>query len=118
MKKKSFWLTNTSKRNVSLADLGLTVKAMSSVNLLDNRHYYYTLEQLQKSAATGSIFNKRKILFVRIVEPNIIKMNVPLIKETYLSSRQKSLYEIKEDNYEELNVSDEEFAAENADLTE
>lgn len=118
MKKKSFWLTNTSKRNVSLADLNLTIKAMSSINLLDTRHYYYTLEQLEKSAANGSLFKKRKFLFIRKTDPEMIKMNIPLNKETYISSRQKSLLEIKEEFYEELNVSDEQFAAENADLTE
>ncbi len=118
MKKKSFWLTNICNRNVSIADLNLTIKAFSSVNLLDKKHYYYTLEQLQKSATSGSIFKKRKILSVRQVDPVIMKMNVPLANETYINNRQRSILDIKEESYEELSLSDEQFAAENSDLAE
>jgi hypothetical protein len=112
----AFWLTNFTKRNVSLADLNLTVKAFSSVNLLDKKHYDYTLEQLIKSATQGSIFKKNNMLAVRQVAPVVIKMNVPFDRETFIPSRERSTFSIKEENYDELNVSDEEFAKENADL--
>lgn len=120
-KKKSkifFWVTNISKRNVSLADLNVTIKALSSVNLLDDKHYHYTLDQLQKSATTGSLFKKRHFLSVRKVEPEIIKMNIPLINETYIQTRQRSVLEIQEKLYEELSLTDEQFASENSDLAE
>lgn len=120
MKKEAptFWLTNISNRNVSLADLDLTVKAYSSVNLLDKKHYEYTPEQLLKSAESGSIFKKRDKLVVRKIAPEILKANVPLTRETFIPSRERSLFTIKEENYEELNVSDEQFAKENADIVE
>lgn len=116
MKKISFWLTNLSNRNVSLADLNLTIKAFSTVNLMNTKHYYYTLEQLEKSASSGSIYKKRKILSVRKVEPTIFKMDVPILRETYIPSRERSVYSIKEEHYAELSVSDEEFANQNADM--
>ena len=120
MKKEmpAFWLTNISNMNVSLADLNLTVKAYSSINLLDSKHYYYTLEQLQKSAESGSIFKKSNKLIVRKVAPEILQANVPMLRETFIPSRERSIFAIKEENYEELNLSDEQFAQENADIVE
>lgn len=114
----TFWLTNISNMNVSLADLNLTVKAFSSVNLLDKKHYQYNLEQLAKSAESGSVFKKRDKLVVRKIAPEILKANVPLTRETFIPSRERSLLVIKEENYEELSVSDEQFALENADIVE
>jgi hypothetical protein len=120
MKKEAptFWVTNISPMNVSLADLNLTVKAYSSANLLDKKHYYYTPEQLQKSFESGSIFKKRDKIVVRKIAPEILKANVPLTRETFIPTRERSTLVIKEENYEELNLSDEEFAKENADIVE
>ena len=53
-KKMEFWVTNISSTNVSLSDLALTIKARSTVNLLDEKHYNFTLEQLLKSKASVS----------------------------------------------------------------
>jgi hypothetical protein len=120
MKKEvdAFWITNISPMNVSLADLNLTIKAYSSVNLLDKKHYQYTRDQLRKSCDSGSVFKKRNKLVVRKVAPEIIKANVPLAQETFIPSRERSLLSIKEEQYDELNVSDEEFAKQNADIVE
>lgn len=121
----TFWVTNISPMNVSLADLDLTIKAYSSVNLMDVKHYDYTLEQLQKSFQSGSIFKKRDKIVVRKVAPEILKANVPLTRETFIPSRERSLLVIKEENFEELNLSeedqkksDEEFAKANADMAD
>jgi hypothetical protein len=114
----TFWVTNISARNVSLADLNLTIKAYSSVNLLDKRHYQYTAEQLTKSVESGSIWKKRDKIIVRKLEPEIFKANVPMTRETFIPSRERSVLVIKEEKYEELNVSDEDFAKENADTAE
>jgi hypothetical protein len=120
MKKEAptFWVTNICPMNVSLADLNLTIKAFSSVNLLDKKHYKYTLEQLQKSVESGSIFKKRDRIVVRRLAPEILKANVPLTRETFIPSRERSTLVIKEENYEELNISDEEFAKANVDIVE
>jgi hypothetical protein len=118
MRRKDFWVTNISNTNVSLADLNLTIKAFSSVNLLDSKHYYYTLDQLEKSQNSGSIYKKRDKIFVRAVAPEVIRMNVPFTRETYIPTRERSVLEIKEEKYEELNVSDEQFAEENAEIAD
>lgn len=114
----SFWVTNISNRNVSLADLNLTIKAYASVNLLDNRHYYYTLAELQKSATEGSLYKKSNMIVIRKVPPPNFPINKPTLQETFIPSRERSILQIKEEKYEELNVSDETFADQNADLAE
>jgi hypothetical protein len=118
MNKKTFWLTNISDRNVSLADLNLTIKAFSSVNLLDKKHYSYTEEQLLDSVAKGSVFKKRNKIVVRNNPPKQTVMNLPYVQETYIPTRQRSLLNIKDEKYEELSVSDEAFANENAEIAE
>lgn len=126
----SFWVTNISKRNVSLSDLNVTIKAFSSVNLLDKRHYAYTLEQLQVSAKSGSLFLKNKMILLREIAPEI-KVEQMKVHQTfydpetkiwygnnYLPTRKKSILEVKEEKYAELNLSDEQFAEENADIVD
>jgi len=122
----AFWLTNISNMNVSLTDLNLTVKAYSCVNLLDAKHYYYTPEQLQKSAESGSIFKKRNKLVVRKISPEILQPinfqfganSISVVHDAFIPSRERSVLTIKEENYEELNISDEQFADENAEIVE
>lgn len=120
-----FWVTNVSNRNVSLTDLALSIKAFTTVNLLDSRHYSLTKEQLEKSATSGSLFLKRRMLKVRNVPPvvqeslNTIHMN----PESVIPGRERSTLNIKQEHYEELNVleqkeDEEKFAADNAELAE
>lgn len=116
MNKTTFWVTNISNMNVSLSDLNLTIKAHSSVNLLDDKHYSYTKEQLDESVKKGSIFKKRNKIFVRKVAPITEKHIVLSIKDTYIQTRERSIYSIKEEKYEELDMTDDEFIKENIDL--
>lgn len=116
--KQVFWITNISNRNVSLTDLNLTIKAFSSVNLLDKKHYEYSLEQLQASVKSGSLAKKRDKLVVRQFAPTIIKKNTAFNPESMIPTRERSLYNIKEEHYEELAVSDEDFAKDNADTAQ
>lgn len=116
--KQVFWITNISNRNVSLTDLNLTIKAFSSVNLLDKKHYEYSPEQLQASATSGSLAKKRDKLVVRQFAPTIIKKNTAFNRESMIPTRERSLYNIKEEHYEELAVSDEDFAKDNADTAQ
>lgn len=128
MKKEApaFWVSNNSPMNVTLADLALNIKAFSTVNLLDKRHYAYTLEQLRKSAASGSLFKKRNKIAVRNnPPPEPEKPLTPIARSSFFPDRSRSIYEIDETEYEELKVSDEDqkmqdelYAQENADLAE
>ena len=119
----AFWVSNISNRNVTLSDLALNVPAFRTVNLLDKKHYKYTLEQLEKSRDSGSIYAKRDKIKVRQVAPEIIQPNMPFLKETYIPSRERSILEIKEQHYEELEVGeqqkqDEQYAAETVEDAE
>jgi len=114
----SFWITNISNMNISLYDLNLTVKAHTSINLLDCRHYHYTLEQLKLSSESGSIFKKRDKIFIRNVPPTVDNKNIEMVHSVFLPSKERSLYSIKQEKYEELTVSDTEYAEQNADLAD
>ena len=122
----AFWVTNMSPMNVTLADLALNIKAFSTVNLLDKRHYSYTLEQLIKSRESGSLFKKRDKIAVRLVAPPDPEKNkVPIVYGSIIPDRTRSLFNINDEEYEELKVSEEDqkkqdeiYAQENADLAE
>lgn len=124
----TFWVTNTSKSNVTLADLAINIPAFRTVNLMDSKHYSYTLEQLKKSAESGSIFKKRNKIQVRQDCPEIpagkyidlknIKESILVNHNTNIPSRERSTLIIKEEKYEELQISDEDFASENAETAE
>jgi hypothetical protein len=114
-----------SPRNVTLADLALNIKAYTTVNLLDSKHYSYTLEQLLKSKESGSLFHKRGMVSVRDVPPERFKSTIPIQRDAVIPSRQRSVLELEEKEYEELKISeddrkkqDEIYARENADLAD
>lgn len=106
--------------NVSLSDLQLIVPAGRSWNLLDTKHFKYTLEQLEKSAKDGSIFKKSDKIKVRNVPPEEgVKPGVYVAKdpaEVQRNTKLRSLVKIEEKKYEELEVSDEKYAEEFAAL--
>jgi hypothetical protein len=116
---ETFWVTNVSNLIVSLSDLGLSIKPMCSVNLLDSRHYSLSKEQVSNSAASGSIYAKRNKIVVRKVAPVVEKPKRVLIDESAkFPTRQRSNVELNQVKYEELEVSDDEFASDNAELAE
>lgn len=108
----TFWITNISERNVSLADLDLTIKAFTSINLLDTKHHMYTREQLEKSAKDGSLFKKRRLLKIRKFAPIFENKDALIDQEAIIPSRQRSVLALKEEKYEELNITDEQFVEE------
>ncbi len=125
--KPVFWISNISSRNVTLADLAINIKAFTTVNLLDTKHYKYTLDQLLKSEASGSIFKKRDKIVVRTLPPPTHKDSGLLIRrEEIIPSKERSLFVIKHEEYDELKfdevsqdkLNDEIYAQENADLAD
>lgn len=108
-----------------MADLAVNIKAYSTVNLLDSRHYKYTLEQLIKSKESGSLFHKKDLISVRDIPPEYSKTRSLVQRDAIIPSRGRSVLEVEEKEYEELKVSesdqkkqDEIYAMENADLAE
>lgn len=107
------WITNISNRNVTLSDLNISVPANSSVNLLDKKHYKLTEEQVNKSITNGSIFKKRDKIFIRKIPPQMIARAKIELFPDIIPSRTTSIYEIKQEDYEELNVGEEESLVDN-----
>lgn len=92
-----------------MADLALTVRARTSINLLDKKHYQYTPEQLEASAKNGSIFKKQRLVKVRKVAPTQVSADMLLERGAVIPTRQRSILDIKEEKYEELAITDEQF---------
>lgn len=115
---KEFWITNITNKDVSLGDLYLSIKAYSSINLLDSKHYYYTWQQIVTSATSGSIFKRKNKISIRKFAPKSERKIIEVDKLSAIPSREKSIFEFKEEKYDELDISDEKFAEENADLTD
>lgn len=114
--------------NVSLSDLQLVVPAGRSWNLLDGKHFRYTLEQLEKSAKDGSIFKKSDKIKVRNVAPTEpVKAGIYVATdpvEIQRNTKLRSLVKIEEKKYEELEIdadprmAEEKHAAEFAAIEE
>lgn len=113
-----FWITNISKMNVCLRDLNLTVKARSSINLMDLKHYRYTLEQLQKSAESGSLYRKSDKIKVCNVAPTFRSKRIQLSKEPLarINNPLFSTATVVEEKFEELLDNDIEMASDIADI--
>lgn len=114
----AFWITNISNRNVTLRDLSLTVKKYSSINLLSS-HFHYTVEQIEKSIKVGSIHNKSNIIKIRKVEPEETPLKkIEVSDQSRFSYAARSNVKIEEVEYEELKVSEENFANEASEMFE
>lgn len=105
--RKTFWVTNISSRNVTLSDLNISIKAMSSVDLLSNNHHL-SEETLEKSLNSGSLFIKKDKIIKRLVPPADVKSNnLNINSNAVIPSRQRSVLEIKIEEYEELKLSND-----------
>lgn len=113
--KDTFWVTNISNRDVSLGDLNISIKSMTSVDLLDKQRYpHLTLTILQNSEQSGSLFKKRdKLRHRKVPPPESKKEKIQVQLNAYIPSRQHSDLEIKQETYEELNIIDEEIMLSN-----
>ena len=101
--KPTYWVTNRSNRNVTLADLALNIKAFTTVNLLDDKHYHYTIEQLENSRLSGSIFKKKAMVSVRDVPPPLPEKNkIAIVRDALFPSKERSLFVIAQTEYDEL----------------
>ncbi len=115
-----FWVSNVCDKNVTVADLGLSIASRRHVNLLDSRHYHLTKEQLELSAKSGSLFQKRDKLKVRQVAPEVVIKPGFYVSTLPLHMAQAGLRSnvvIEDKVYEELDFStesEEKFASDMA----
>lgn len=114
-KENEFWVSNISDRNVCLSDLALTIPSRKNVNLLDSKHYSYQKEQLELSAASGSLYAKSKLLKIRQVAPEQLILPGPTLSKMPRFIAQNTARTgiiVEETVYPELSVNDEKFADE------
>lgn len=112
------WLTNITKNKIVLGDLRFTLKPYQTIDILDDRHSFYTIEQVANSIKNGSISKRlNKSIFVRMSEPSKLPDRQIDMSKTSFPYKQRTIVEVSEPNYEELEIgmSDEEYADENAD---
>lgn len=113
-----FWLINISKVNVSLSDLGITIPAGKSWNLLDSKHFHFKLEQLERSRKDGSIYKKRdKVVTGKqcpgYIEDRNLANKLELSKQP-IQRKTRSVVKIEDYKYDDSDwaYSDEQFAEE------
>jgi len=111
-KNQSFWIVNISKMNVCLSDLGLTVPAGRSFNLLDKKHFSYTLKQLEKSKESGSLHKKRDRIRVCDNQPEFPTSPMKELSQQPIQTKLRSVVKVVDPKFEELEFSDEEYADE------
>ena len=117
-----FWVTNIHpKKDISLGDLRLTIRKGESRNLLDSRHYTYTLDQLEESVKTGSIKKRSRWIKVRNLPPRYpVKPGRYQLAENGRFGKLRYKIEIEEKDFKELHVDkkelQEQFAADDADI--
>lgn len=100
---KEFWITNVSKKDVSLRDLAFTLRARTSRNLLDAKHFHYTLEQLEASATNGSLYAKSNMIKIRRVAPVVpVKPGIYVQNEPRMGRGLRSQVTIVEKRLEDL----------------
>jgi hypothetical protein len=116
------WITNISKNIVSLGDLAVHIQPFCSVNLSDFKNYHLTEDQILKSIESGSIFTKNDKIIVRVAPPPLEKPK--FIPQDHYATfpiapiRKRYSPEIDNNKYEELNLSDDEYAKSQLDNPE
>lgn len=116
---ESFWITNITKQAKHLSDIGVVIYPFTSINLLDGKHYSLTKAQCEKSKMSGSLFKYKNSVVVRQIAPEIEKpAYVPFKEDAVYPTKQRSSVEVENIRYEELDVPDDVYAADNADTAE
>lgn len=118
--KPSFWIKNISKKGISLGDLNISIQPNISINLLDsNRYPHLDYDKLIASSTNGSLFKKQRFVVIRKVPPTTeLKQYIPLQKDAVFLHDPRSAAKIEEIHYDELNISDDDYANENAEMAQ
>lgn len=119
-----FWVSNISgRKDVTIGDLRVKIPLGRTVNLMDQRHYHFTLKQLQKSHESGSLKLKEegKEIKVRPGEPQKQPtMVLQVERNPRVLKPLRTKVDVTDEPYEELDFeetteSENEFAEEMAD---
>jgi hypothetical protein len=125
--KEELWITNVNRfQDITIGDLAITVSRGRSINLLAKKKnglslYNITRKQIDKSFESGSLFKKSIHIKRRNVAPEVFITHVEVAPVLDVSSTRnvRKPPEIEKIEFPDLDadeVSDEEFASENADM--
>jgi hypothetical protein len=110
------WVRNITNINLVINDMGCTISPYKTVDILDYLHSYLTPENVQKSIDSGDLryFADKKMLVIRQSEPEAEKPRTLEISKASFPNKQRSILEIEEKYYKELDfdnnfLSDEDF---------
>jgi hypothetical protein len=95
-----------------LGDLRVSIPAHRGVNLMDQRHYSYTYEQLKKSMLSGSIRAKGAYIKVGSGPPQQMDKPQRTLSKYPIITKKRSAVKIEEPKFDEFIFSDEQFAEE------
>lgn len=126
-KQPELWVTNINRfQDITIGDLAITLTRGRSINLLAKKKnglslYNITQKQIDKSFESGSLFKKSLHIKRRDVAPEVFVTRVDVAPILDVSSTRtvRKPPEIEKVDFPDLDaddVSDEEFASENADM--
>lgn len=97
-----FYVTNISKCDMNLYDLGITVRSMTTINLL-SRKSTITKQQLLESCLKGSISKniKTNMLIIKLNAPKVEKKTLEKAN-VFLNSRVKTAFKIEKKEISEI----------------
>ena len=108
---KEIWITNFTKKDILIEDLGVKIPKMSIVNLF---RYNLLEENILKSIQSGSIFKKSKYIRVRHTAPEFRKER-KLVSDQPSIRLQKAGFTQEKKEYDELRIDDELFSSQFGD---
>ena len=109
LSKPAFFVINVSDRNVCLSDLALTIPAGRCYDLL-NDNFHYTIDQLKSSLEEGSLYKKRDKIKIGKGRPELIEAGSRTISEYPIITRNRSVVKVEEKVWDELILSDDDYA--------
>ncbi|HUU88073.1 MAG TPA: hypothetical protein VMX17_10015 [Candidatus Glassbacteria bacterium] len=114
------WVSNITKRDIRLADLGVCIRSKTTLDLLSCNHSHLTVAQVKKSIENGSLKKRimQKALFLRYSEPEAKVPRQIEISEAIFPERKRSIIVHKEPEFDELDFTLEDeanFAEETAE---
>ena len=114
------FVTNITKRDIHIGDLGIIVRSFQTIDLLNENHSILTVEKVQKSLEKGSLCKRiqKKQLLIRQSAPQKAE-RILEVSNVIFPHRKRTAVKFEEKVFEELEVGIEDedlFAEDMADI--
>ena len=109
LKVKHIWITNISKKDIMIHQFGIKIPSFKSIDLLELKAAF-NIKDIENSINDGELNKLKKYIRIRFDRPTSLLPKKFLERSTSSPNRPtRQELEIVEENYEELNLSDEEY---------